>query len=113
MSQVAVNEGCGAAIVTDATSKNRTALVTFDLATGTPSSTFVKPLFGPTEGFDLWALAWNGETLFLGDRRRGDTGYPIHRFTRSGAGCALKPLPSPFIVSQKPVALVPLLGATK
>ena len=103
--QVAVHDGCGAAIIADATARNRTALVSFDAKNGEVLSTFATPLFGPTEGYDLWALAWDGAELYLGDQRRGARGYPIHRFLRSQATCELVKNGDPLLVSQKPLAL--------
>lgn len=111
VSQVAVRDGCGAAIVADATSKNRTALVTFDATTGAATTTYAAPQFGPTEGFELWALTWSGSELYLGDRRRGASGFPIHRYERKGsAGCAIASKGVPLVVPQKPVALVPMVA---
>lgn len=108
VAQLAVLDGCGAAVVADASKKNRTALVTFDARTGAALTTFASPTFGPTEGWNLWAVAWGKNVLYLADGRRNATGYPIRRFERVGTTCALRELPAPFIVSQKPVALVPL-----
>jgi hypothetical protein len=105
VSQVAVTNGCGAAIVADASTANRTALVTFDPDAGRALTTASAPVLA-TDGFDLSALAWvnvNGETLLLvGDRRAASGGYPVHVF--DAAACALHERAA-VLLSQKPVAL--------
>lgn len=105
-SAVAVDGDCGAAIVADPTLVNATSVVTFEARTGRPLRTIAHggALFGPTTGFDLWAIAWSGGKLLVGDRRRAGAGYPIHVFER-GAGCDLTETASPIFVAQKPVAL--------
>ena len=101
---VAVADGCGAAIVADATpGKNRTAVVTFDPATGEALSTFAAPAYGPTDNYDLLALAWHGDVLLVGDRRRGPSGYPVHVFDRRGA-CALAARPDAVFLALPPIA---------
>jgi hypothetical protein len=88
---VAIANGCGAAIVADATpGKNRTSVVTFDPTRGRALSTFAAPVYGPTDNYDLLALAWRGDSLLVGDRRRTPAGYAVHVFDRIGT-CELAP----------------------
>jgi streptogramin lyase len=101
--EVAVRGACGVAIVADATSKNATSLVTFDAEKGVVLAPASRALLR-TEDFDLRSLAWLGDRLLVGDRRRAGAGYPIHVFDRTGA-CDLHEAPSVF-VSQKPVGLI-------
>ncbi len=105
-SAVAVDGECGAAIIADPTLVNATAVVTFDATLGRPlrTPTHNGALFGPTSGFDLWAIAWSEGKLLVGDRRRAGAGYPIHVFER-GPGCELTERATPLYVAQKPVAL--------
>jgi hypothetical protein len=102
---LAITQGCGAAIVADATpSVNATALVTFDPDTGAiVTSLAASPL--KTDGFDLLAIAWKDDVLLVGDRRRAASGYPIHAFQRKPGTCALTPLPDRIFVAQKPIVL--------
>jgi hypothetical protein len=107
-SAVAVDDGCAAAIVADASVANATSVVTFDPESGETLRTAQKggPLFGPSSGFDLWAIAWSEGRLLVGDRRRSDRGYPIHVFERqTPGGCDLVERAEPIYVAQKPVAL--------
>lgn len=86
---VAKDGACGAAIVADATpGKNRTAVATFDPRSGRALATFDAPLYGPTDNYDLLALAWKGDALLVGDRRSTSRGYAVHVFDRTGA-CTL------------------------
>lgn len=82
--------GCGAAIVADATPNvNRTSLVSFSL----DGKTFATAL-GPTDGFDLRGLAWTSDgKLLVGDKRPGQSGFPVHVFTASPPTCVLEPGP--------------------
>ncbi len=102
---IAITDGCGAAIVADATlDVNATGLVTFDPTTGT----VVTPLSASplrTDGFDILALAWKGDVLLVGDKRRAASGYPIHAFQRKPGTCELTPLPDRVFVAQKPIVL--------
>jgi hypothetical protein len=102
VTQVAMSKKCGAAIVADPTPNvNRTSVVVFDAASG---QVLAKNVFGPTDGFDLSTLAWRGNLLLVGDRRRAPAGFPIHVFEATDA-CALTLRPDTIFVSQKPVAV--------
>ena len=102
VTQVAISKKCGAAIVADPTPNvNRTSVVMFDAASG---QVLAKNVVGPTEGFDLSTLAWRGNLLLVGDRRRAAGGFPIHVFEATDA-CALTLRPDTIFVSQKPVAV--------
>lgn len=99
--EVAMANGCGAAIIADPSAKNRTSLVTFDVGTGGLVVTKdVSPL--RTEDFDLRGLAWDRDILMVGDRRRDGDGYPIRNFR----GCGLAPVDMSVRVTQKPLALL-------
>ena len=102
---IAITDGCGAAIVADATTNvNATGLVTFDPTTGAVvTSLAASPL--KTDGFDLLAIAWKGDVLLVGDKRRAATGYPIHAFQRKPDTCELTPLADRVFVAQKPIVL--------
>ncbi|MDB4940478.1 MAG: hypothetical protein JWP97_12 [Labilithrix sp.] len=90
VSELAVTDGCGAAIVAGPqTGKNPTSLVTFDPVTGDVLTTAAAPVFGPTDGYDLSGLAWRGDLLYLGDRRRAGNGYPVRVFARDPGTCKL------------------------
>jgi hypothetical protein len=104
VAEVAISGGCGAAVVADATAKNVTSLVTFDVATGAALTRAPLAVLGPTDGFDLQGLAWKGDVLMVGDRRRVDRGYAVHAFDRTGA-CDLHMRPDAVFLQQKPVAL--------
>lgn len=108
VAEVAVTNGCGVAIVAGATTGvNPTSLVTFDPDTGALQAPLAAPLYGPTEGYDLQGLAWRGDTLYVGDRRRSADGtWPVHVFTRT-SGCALAASPRVLSLPQRPVALGP------
>jgi hypothetical protein len=108
VAEVAVVDACGAAIVADATTANRTALVTFDPSSGAVRTTASSPVLA-TEGFDLSGLLWArdgaADVLLVGDRRAsGGRGYPVHVFERRGA-CALTERADAVFLSQKPVVL--------
>ncbi len=103
VAQVAVSEGCAAAIVADSTKVNATSLVTFDPITGNIHTTAAtSPL--KSAGYDLEGLAFTDATLYVGDRRRAASGYPIHAFT-VGADCTLSARPDTLFSPQKPVAI--------
>lgn len=105
VTEVAITEGCGAAIVAGPREgANPTAVVTFDPETGEIFTRFTAPLFGPTDGFDLQGLAWRGDTLYVGDRRRAANGYPVHVFTRT-SGCTLTRAERTLDMEQPPVTL--------
>ena len=113
VAELAVTDGCGAAIVADATPNvNRTALVTFDPTTGAPMTTFQAPVLGPTDNFDLEALTWlttaaGAEVLLVGDRRiDAGQGYPFHVFAR-GSGCTLTEQPDALYVPLGPIGIRP------
>jgi hypothetical protein len=79
VAEVSVSAGCGAAVVADATAANATSLALFDPGTGdVVASASASPFAAP--GFDLEGLAWSGDTLLVGDRRRASSGYPVHVF---------------------------------
>ncbi|HEX7666268.1 MAG TPA: hypothetical protein VF407_17200 [Polyangiaceae bacterium] len=103
---VAVNGGCGAAIVADATPNvNATSLVTFDAIAGKALTTAKNaPL--STSGFDLAGLSWKGDVLAVGDRRPSPANgrFPIHLFDRTGA-CDLTMRPDTIFFDVPPVAL--------
>lgn len=111
VSTVAVTEGCGAAIVAGPQKDvNPTALVTFDPATGRVFTTAAAPLLGPTSGYDLQGLAWRGGALYVGDRRAGAGGYPVHVFERTASsGCDLRETSRTLVLPLPPVALRPAL----
>lgn len=107
VSEVAVTDACGVAIVAGLAPANPTALVTFDPASGQVLASIRAPLLGPTSGYDLQGLAWRGNSLFVGDRRRGGAGYPVHVFDRDPGTCNLRPATRTIAVPQRPVALRP------
>lgn len=105
VAEVAVTEGCGAAIVAGPQpTVNPTAVVTFDPDSGEVLSTFQAPVLGPTPGYDLQGLAWRGENLYVGDRRPGATGYAVRVLERTGR-CALTSTGRSLDLPQSPVAL--------
>jgi hypothetical protein len=109
VAEVAVTDGCGVAIVGGPQRNvNPTSLVTFDPTTGKVLTTAQAPVLGPTPGYDLQGLAWRGTSLFVGDRRRGAGGYPIHVFEREPGTCILHEVAArAFDLPQRPVALRP------
>lgn len=104
---VAITEGCGAALVADPVpNENHTALITFDPATGRVLRSFATPVYGPTPGYDLFALAWHRGVLLVGDRRRAPAGYPVHAFERvPGQACELRPREDQVFLPLPPLAL--------
>jgi hypothetical protein len=105
VAEVAVSEGCGAAIVAGPEQGvNPTSLVTFDPSTGRVISTHAAPVLGPTPGYDLQGLAWRGRTLYVGDRRRAGSGYAVHVLEDRG-GCALAETGRTLELPTEPVAL--------
>jgi hypothetical protein len=109
VSEIAVTDGCGAAIVAGPKpTVNPTSLITFDPVSGKVLSGPMAPLLGPTPGYDLQALAWRGDSLYVGDGRRGGTGYPVHVFEREPGTCNLHEVVNRQIqLPQRPVALRP------
>lgn len=103
--EVAVTEGCGAAIVAGPVPKvNPTALVTFDPVTGAVLSTFSAPVLA-TPGFDLQGLVWREQKLYVGDRRKGSNGfYPVHELGLTGT-CTLQLTGKTIDLPQPPVGL--------
>lgn len=103
VADVAVASGCGAAIVAGPEKNvNPTSVVLFDPATGAVLATAMVK----TPGYDLQGLAWRGGTLYVGDRRRGASGYPIHVFEREGSRCSVRPSPRELAIADfPPVAL--------
>lgn len=108
VAEVAVTRGCGVAIVAGpASGVNPTSVVTFDPVTGRIFASLAAPLFGPTAGYDLQGLAWRGDTLYVGDRRRAADGtWTVHVFDRT-TGCTLTPSTRTIPLPQRPVALRP------
>ena len=124
VAEVAITDGCGAAIVADATSLNATSLVLFDPASGAVLTPASRPLFA-TPGFSLQGLAWltdaRGErVLVVGDRGpRDPRGYAVHVFepvadaaggsggsgSSGGRQCTLRMRPDALFIGQKPVAI--------
>jgi hypothetical protein len=103
VSEVAVIDGCGVAIVGGPVHDvNPTSLVTFDPATGKVLASASAPVLGPTAGYDLQGLAWSGDSLYVGDRRAGDTGYPVHVFARDPGTCILHE-----VTAQRPAINLP------
>jgi hypothetical protein len=97
--EVAVGSSCGVAIVAGPEKDvNPTSLVAFDPASGAVLGT----LLAATPGYDLQGLAWRDRTLYVGDRRRGASGYPVHVFDDA---CALRPASRTIDLPQRPVAL--------
>lgn len=109
VSEVAVTEGCGAAIVAGPErTVNPTSLVTFDPSTGKVLTTAAAPVLGPTPGYDLQALTWRGDLLYVGDRRPGGAGYRVHAFEREPGTCILHEVAARGMdLPQRPVALRP------
>ncbi|MDB4939000.1 MAG: hypothetical protein JWP87_5972 [Labilithrix sp.] len=109
VSEVAVTDGCGAAIVAGPKQDvNPTSLVTFDPTTGKVLSTAQAAVLGPTPGYDLQGLAWRGTSLFVGDRRSEGSGFRVHVFDRDPGTCILHEIPARAIdLPQRPVALRP------
>jgi hypothetical protein len=105
--EVAVSGPCGAAILADAQKGiNATSLASFDANTG---AIVARAVLGPSDTFDAGfrGLAWAGKTLMVGDRKRAENGYAVHRLDRDDA-CALHLLPDAIFVAQKPISVRPL-----
>lgn len=109
VAEIAVTDGCGVAIVAGPKPTiNPTSLVTFDPVSGKVLSGPAAPVLGPTPGYDLQALTWRGDSLYVGDHRPGSGGYPVHVFERAPGTCTLHEVPSrSFEIPQRPVALRP------
>jgi hypothetical protein len=109
VAEIAVTEGCGVAIVAGPRpTVNPTSLVTFDPVSGKVLSGPASPVLGPTPGYDLQALTWRGDSLYVGDHRPGPGGYPVHVFERDPGTCNLHEVASRlFELPQRPVALRP------
>jgi hypothetical protein len=106
VSEIAVTDGCGAAIVAGPQQDvNPTSLVTFDPVTGRVLSTARAPVLGPTAGYDLQGLAWRGGSLFVGDRRSAGSGYRVHVFEREPGTCTLHENAQTIDLPQRPVAI--------
>jgi hypothetical protein len=103
VAEVAVTSGCGAAIVAGPEPNvNPTSLVTFDPKSGRIAQRGVLA----TPGYDLQGLAWRGTSLFVGDRRGGAEGFPVHVFD-ADESCMLRESSRTIDLSQRPVALRP------
>jgi hypothetical protein len=109
VSEIAVTDGCGVAIVAGPKpTVNPTSLVTFDPVSGKVLSGPASPVLGPTPGYDLQALAWRGDSLYVGDGRPGSGGFPVHVFEREPGTCNLHEITGrSFELPQRPVALRP------
>jgi hypothetical protein len=105
VAEIAVTEGCGAAIVAGPQpTVNPTSVITFDPATGVPVTTTQSPVLGPTPGYDLQGLAWRGDLLYVGDRRRGAEGHIVHVLKRT-EGCKLTDTGRTIELPQRAIAL--------
>ncbi len=105
VAEVAVTDGCGAAIIAGKQRYvNPTSLVTFDPETGRVLRGAAAPLL-TTPGYDLQALAWKGDTLYVGDRRAGGTGFQVHAFEREPGTCNLHETGRAITLPQRPVAI--------
>ena len=114
VAEIAVTDGCGAAIVAGPEhTVNPTSLVTFDPVSGKvlrAAGAAGAAVLGPTAGYDLQALAWRNDFLYVGDRRPGGSGYPVHVFQRDPGTCNLHEITDRSIsLPQPPVALRPAL----
>ena len=108
VAEIAVTEGCGAAIIAGPKQDvNPTSLVTFDPTTGRVLSTASAPVLGPTPGYDLQGLAWRNGSLYVGDRRAAAGGYQAHVFDREPGTCVLRATSRSIALPQRPVALRP------
>lgn len=108
VAEVAVADGCGAAIVAGPQPNvNPTSLVTFDPVTGRVLTTARAPVLGPTPGYHFQGLAWRDGSLYVGDRRRSAEGYPIHVMQRKPGECAFVEAARQLFVPLPPVALRP------
>lgn len=106
VTQLAVTEGCAAAIVAGPVPNvNPTAVVTFDPQSGAVQRPTSAALLGPTPGYDLQGLAWRGDLLYVGDRRAGPKGYRVHVFARDPGTCNLHPVDRAIDLPERPVAL--------
>jgi hypothetical protein len=103
VAEIAVTDGCGAAIVAGPR-PNVTSVVTFDPTSGRVLTTAQAPAFGPTQGYDLFGLAWRGRTLYVGDRRPRPGGYPVHVLERA-EGCRLIDTERTIALERAPLAL--------
>ena len=104
VAEVAVSAGCAAAIVAGPEHDvNPTSLVTFDPQTGQITAVAM----APTPGYDLQGLAWQGQTLYVGDRREGAGGFRVHVLERDGDSCVLHESARTIDLPQRPVALRP------
>lgn len=107
VAEVAVADGCGAAIVAaPEPNVNPTSLVTFDPVTGKAFTTASTAVLGPTKGYDLQGLAWRGASLYVGDRRSDGSGFRVHVFERDRGTCTLHESQArAMALPQRPVAL--------
>jgi len=108
VTEVAVSGSCAAAIVADATLVNDTSLVTFDPTTGAviaPAAHSPYATTGAGGGFYLQGTAWLRGNLYVGDRRRASSGYPLHGF-RASAACGLTLQPDAIFLPLPPVEVL-------
>ncbi len=107
VSELAVTDGCGAAIVAGPQpAVNPTSVVTFDPESGRVITSAASPALGPTPGYDLYGLTWRGRTLYVGDRRPGPGGYTIHVLERTD-DCRLTDTGRTIQLDRAPVSLRP------
>lgn len=102
--EVAVSSdgACGAAILADASTANRTSLVSFSIVNAKLVN--VTTLVSPTDGFDLRGLFWTAgdSKLLVADTRATQTGFPAHVF--ANAACTLSPDADLFIAAEPALA---------
>ena len=103
--EIAVSAGCGAVILRGPeVNVNPTSLALFDPDSG---ELFAVGKTSPlaTDGYDLQGLLWQGNKLYVGDRRQGADGYRVHVFEREAGRCAIHETSQAIRVPQPPVAL--------
>jgi hypothetical protein len=105
VAEVAVSGGCGVAIVADPTPNvNATSLASFDATTGAVLAPASASPFA-TPGYDLQGMQWIADALWVGDRRRASSGYPVHAFDVGDvAHCAATPRQDSVFLPLPPVA---------
>jgi len=105
VAEVAVSGTCAVAIVAGTTVVNATSLVTFDASTGAALLPAGRSLLA-TAGYDLQGLTWLDGGVFVGDRRRAASGYPVHGLQiAKGTSCTFNTQPDGIFLPQMPVAV--------
>ncbi len=85
---LAFGDSCGAAVVLGPSPNNATTVVTFDKRTFEMRTTVAdSPL--TSDNFYFTALAFRGDKLFVGDKRKVDAGYAIQSLSIA-ADCTVK-----------------------